>query len=36
MVIPVSISFLANLIFLDESPRNLMIKGEFEKGYAIL
>jgi len=36
MVIPVTASFLANLLFLDESPRYLMIKGEFEKGYSIL
>jgi len=36
MVIPVGISFVANIIYLNESPRFVMIKGQFEKGYKTL
>ena len=36
MAFPVTVSFIANLVFLEESPRYLMIKGDFEEGYRIL
>ena len=36
MVIPVTCSLIVNLLFLDESPRVLMIRGHFDLGYEIL
>ena len=33
MAVPVFISFFMNCVYLDESPRVLMIKGKFEQGY---
>jgi hypothetical protein len=36
MSIPLAVSFLVNLVYLDESPRVLMIRGHFDRGYEIL
>ncbi len=36
MAIPVAVSFIVNLVYLDESPRVLMIRGDFDRGYEIL
>lgn len=36
MVIPMGLAFISNLVYLDESPRLLMIKGKFNLGYEVL